>query len=105
MRGKKTGGRKKGTPNKCTPEKRAIKQLLQQHSIQYMQPGTDGMSDFERDLVLMKPAERAAMEIKILEFHTPRMQAAAIDANINEAKVTIEDRLITLSKTEDDDNS
>lgn len=104
MKGMKTGGRKKGTPNKCTPEKRAIKQLLQKHSLLYMEPGEDGVSDFERDLRQMTPAERAAMEIKVLEFHTPRMQATSIDARLNEASVTIEDRLIKLSQTEDDNN-
>ncbi len=104
MKGKKTGGRTKGTPNKCTPEKRAIKQLLQKHSLDYMTPGDDGVSDFERDLQQMTPSERAAVEIKVLEFHTPRMQATSIDARLAETTVTIEDRLITLSKEEEDNN-
>lgn len=101
MKGKKTGGRVKGTPNKLTPEKRAIKQLLQKHSLEYMTPTRDGLSDFERDLEQMTPVDRAAMEIKILEFHTPKMQATSIDARLNEAKITIEDRLIRLSETDD----
>lgn len=101
MKGRKTGGRVKGTPNKLTPEKKAIKQLLQKHSLEYMTPRQDGLSDFERDLEQMTPVERATLEIKVLEFHTPKMQAASIDARINETTVTIEDRLIKLSETDD----
>ena len=104
MKGKKTGGRKKGTPNKATPEKRAIKQLLQEHSIAYITPKDDGMSDLDRDLVGMEPAQRAMVEVKLMEFHTPKMQATSIDARIKEANITIEDRLIRLCQTDNNDN-
>lgn len=104
MKGKKTGGRKKGTPNKATPEKRAIKQLLQEHSIAYITPKDDGMSDLDRDLVEMEPAQRAMVEVKLMEFHTPKMQATSIDARIKEANITIEDRLIRLCQTDNNDN-
>ncbi len=104
MKGKKTGGRKKGTPNKATPEKRAIKQLLQEHSIAYITPKADGMSDLDRDLIEMEPAQRATVEVKLMEFHTPKMQATSIDARIKETSITIEDRLIRLCQTEGDDN-
>jgi hypothetical protein len=103
MKGRKTGGRQKGTPNKDKPERRAIKQLLQLHSLAYITPGPDGVSDLERDLVEMEPAQRAAVEVKLLEFHTPKMQATSVDARIKEANVTIEDRLIMLCHTDGDE--
>lgn len=95
----KTGGRKKGTPNKDTPQKKAIKTLLQQHSLDYITPTDDGLSQLDRDLAAMKPAERAAVEVKLMEFHTPKMQSTSVDVSMQETSLTIEDRLISLSQS------
>ena len=98
MKGKKTGGRTKGTPNKDTPQKKAIKAILRDHSLAYITPGDDGLSDLDKDLALMKASERAQIEVKLMEFHTPKMQSTSVDVNIPDAKVTIEDKLIKLSQ-------
>lgn len=114
MKGKKYGGRQKGTPNKDTLEKRAIKALLRDHSVDYITPhevinedGTlmtddDGnvimMSDLEIDLSQMKPSERAQTELKLLEFHTPKMQTSSIDIAVSDKAISIEDKLIELSQ-------
>ncbi len=101
----KTGGRQKGTPNKDKPEKKAIKQLLQAHSLAYITPGDDGTSDLDRDLAAMEPGQRAMVEVKLMEFHTPKMQATSVDARLSEATITIEDRLIKLSREPDDNDN
>lgn len=114
MKGKKTGGRTKGTPNKDTPQKKAIKALLQQHSLAYITPhevkdengetilDDDGnlmvASDLELDLAAMKPSDRAFVEVKLLEFHTPKMQSTSVDVNMQDCSITIEDKLIKLSQ-------
>lgn len=112
MKGKKTGGRTKGTPNKDTPQKKAIKAILREHSLAYITPhevvdeetGKKGMlSQLDMDLAMMKAAERAQIEVKLLEFHTPKMQSTSVDVNMAETKVTIEDKLIKLSQEPKDD--
>lgn len=97
-KGFKSGGRRKGTPNKDNP----IKGYLLSHSIKYFQPGENGISQFEEDLDAMEPAERVASEIKILKHHTPEMKATDITASV-ERKKTIEDRLRELSGETDDE--
>lgn len=98
MKGKKTGGRVKGTPNKDTPQKKAIKAVLQQHSLAYITPKEDGLSELDKDLAAMKPAERAQIEVKLMEFHTPKMQSTSVDVNMQDTRITIEDKLIKLSQ-------
>lgn len=118
MKGKKTGGRVKGTPNKDTPQKKAIKTVLQQHSLAYITPhevkdeegktmlNADGTpmiaSDLELDLAGMKPTDRALIEVKLLEFHTPKMQSTSVDVNMQDTRITIEDKLIKLSQDPDE---
>ncbi len=98
--GKKTGGRTKGTPNKDKP----LKALLREHSLRYFAPNPDnpdGISDFDRDMKAMPPTDRADAEIKILRFHTPQMQATAVDISLTEEKQTIADRLVRLALEND----
>ncbi|MFM7008876.1 MAG: hypothetical protein ACKO0Z_06025 [Betaproteobacteria bacterium] len=107
MKGKKTGGRTKGTPNKDTPQKKAIKAILLNHSLAYITPhdvvdeetGEHSMlSQLDMDLALMKAADRAQIEVKLMEFHTPKMQSTSVDVNMPDTKVTIEDKLLKLSQ-------
>lgn len=107
MKGKKTGGRKKGTPNKDTPAKKAIKAILRDHSLAYITPhdvvdeetGEHSMlSQLDMDLAMMKAAERAQIEVKLMEFHTPKMQSTSVAVDMPNTKVTIEDKLIKLSQ-------
>lgn len=101
MKGMKTGGRKKGTPNKDNP----LKGFIRAHSLAYFEPkevvGKDGekcvMSKFELDLADMAPDDRVVAEIKLLEFHTPKMKSVDVDMNAHVNAITIEDRLRILS--------
>lgn len=138
-KGYKTGGRKKGTPNKNNP----LKGILINHSTEYftkriqtdisgspreiqrarlvqeedgsvrkvidMIPLTDSegfplnMSDFEADMLALDPADRVAAELKILEFHTPRMKSEDINMEVNLGPRTIEDTLAALCGEDEED--
>lgn len=108
MKGKKTGGRVAGTPNKEKP----IKALLRQHSEKYYtptievkdengKPTGDYISQFEVDLAAMKPADRAKLQCDILKYTTPAMQATAVDLTTSESNATLADRLKRLEGGED----
>lgn len=90
--GYKTGGRKKGTPNKKNP----LKGYLRTHSLEYFEHGDGEESAFERDLRELSPAERVQAELRLMKYHTPEMQAVRMDASVEVAK-TIEDKLLELS--------
>ena len=116
-KGKKTGGRVKGTPNK----KNAIKEVLREHSNDYFArviPPEEVdcfidenkkaafvarkqgklFSQYDVDCMCMKPADRAKAEIDLLNYHTPKMQAAAIDMTANEENMSMRERLDRLAK-------
>lgn len=140
-KGYKTGGRKKGTPNKNNP----IKEILISHSREYFEKriqtdrvtgnpreiersrlaqddegniykvidkipltNSDGfplnMSDFEADMLALSSADRVAAELKILEFHTPRMKTQDINMEVNMGPKTIEDTLAELCGETDEDD-
>ena len=131
-KGKKTGGRTKGTPNKENP----LKGYLRAHSLAYFEPkpqtdvdgnprkidftdkdgiildtvvlkNADGsprvMSDFDVDMITMDAYERVSAELRLLEFHTPKMKAVEVDMDMRASVVTIEDRLRELCGETDDD--
>ena len=54
------------------------------------------ISDFEADMIALSPADRVQTEMKILEFHTPRMKSQDINMEINMGPRTIEDTLKAL---------
>lgn len=132
MKGMKTGGRQKGTPNKDNP----LKGYLRTHSEEYFKPkpqvdseghpieivfsSKDGgttrkisladsegnpyvMSDFDVDMLKMEPDERVNAELRLLEFHTPKMKSVDVDMSVQESK-TIEDRLLELSRDDDEED-
>lgn len=87
--GRKTGGRKKGTPNKATVlGKEAIVSLL----ADYSQSGL--MSD---DFLALEPKDRLFIAEKLLQYTMPKMQATAIDLAAGDREKTIEDRLAELA--------
>ena len=96
MKGKKTGGRTKGTPNKDKP----LKAMLREHSLRYFSPNPDNpgeLSDFDIDMLVMPPTDRADAELKLLRFHTPQMQSTAVDLTVNDEKQTLAERLARLA--------
>lgn len=96
MRGKKTGGRQKGTPNKDNP----IRGYLLSHSVKYFEPNeanADGLSDFEADLALMTPEDRVLANIRILKFHTSELKSIDVDMTVAEHVETIDERLARLA--------
>lgn len=141
-KGKKTGGRQKGTPNKENP----LKGYLRAHSLAYFEPRvqtdpitggsreiqrqrlvqdeegnvykvidliplTDhvsglplNISDFEADMIALSPNERVNAELRLLEFHTPKMKAVEVDMDVHGTVVTIEDRLRELCGEDEEDN-
>lgn len=132
-KGKKTGGRQKGTPNKENP----LKGYLRAHSLAYFEPkpqtepdGTprkldvrdkDGtiiytvsladtngrpreMSDFDVDMLLLDAPDRVNAELRMLEFHTPKMKAVEVDMDVHGSVITIEDRLRDLCGETDEDD-
>ena len=142
MKGKKTGGRQKGTPNKDNP----LKGLLRAHSLSYFEPRiqtdpvtgnprqiqrqrlvqdeegnvykvidlielTDAtgqpltISDFDADLIALSPNDRVNAELRLLEFHTPKMKAVEVDMELRGTVTTIEETLRNLcGETDDDDD-
>lgn len=66
------------------------------------------MSDFEYDMSQLAPDDRVNAELRLLEFHTPKMKAIDMDVNANVNVLTIEDKLRALcgedeEEDEDDD--
>lgn len=101
MKGQKTGGRAKGTPNKDTE----LKAILRRHSAEYFRPRVIGegenareASDFDLDMETLNPQERVTAEIRLMEFHTPKMKSVDIDLAAQTAPVTIEDKLRLLCR-------
>ena len=59
------------------------------------------ISDFEADMIAMSPGERLNAELRLLEFHTPKMKAVEMDASIQHTH-TIEDLLNQLCNPDED---
>lgn len=132
MKGKKTGGRQKGTPNKSNP----IKEQLRAHSAAYFEPkpqtNPDGSprlielrtkegevyntltladadgnplvtSEFSIDMMMMEPKDRAAIQERILRYHTPQMQSVSADVSLSgDITTSIEQRLKDLAEQNND---
>lgn len=90
MKGMKTGGRVKGTPNKTTSiTKAAIAELLSNyHKSGKMKADFDSIED---------PKDRLLIAEKMMQYVMPKMQSVAF-TDIDEKPKTIEDTLKELSK-------
>lgn len=130
-RGMKTGGRQKGTPNKPNPIKEHIRAASAAYFEPKRQTNVDGsprkiefrdkegeifntveladedgkpliMSDFEIDMMMMEPKDRATIQEKLLRYHTPQMQSVSAELALSaETNATIEVRLAQLAKEND----
>ena len=87
--GKKTGGRKKGTPNKSSVlGKEVIVSLLSDYS-------SSGL--MTSDFMALDPKDRLVIAERLMQYTMPKMQATAIDLTTGEKEKTIEDRLAELA--------
>lgn len=89
--GEKSGGRKKGTPNKTTAAARKFMAAI-------MEEYADGEL-IKEDWKKLKPRDRMELAKDILPYLVPKLQAVAVieDEETNGRRRTIEDRLIALS--------
>lgn len=129
--GYKTGGRQKGTPNKPNPLKEHIRAASTAYFEPKPQTNVDGtprkiefrdkegliynevvladadgkplvMSDFEIDMMMMDPKDRAAIQEKLLRYHTPQMQSVSAEVSLSaDITTTIEQRLADLAAQND----
>lgn len=78
MKGQKTGGRQKGTPNKATA---AVKSYIADTLQKYMQPAEDGSDEpnLQRDLREMLPEDRVKAMTQLAAYIIPKQQALSIE--------------------------
>lgn len=112
--GRKTGGRQKGTPNKPNP----LKETLRNQSVAYFEanitidddeiaavmhmPKGSIVSRFDLDMAMMEPKDRAAIQERLLRYHTPQMQSVSAEVSLTgEITNTIESRLAQLAAEND----
>lgn len=86
----KTGGRKKGTPNKATVMN---KQLINNLLANYSESGL-----MSKDFMALEPKDRMAVAEKLMQYVMPKMQSTSVDLALSEDKKTLEDTLTELSQ-------
>jgi len=92
--GKKTGGRKKGTPNKSTVlGKEVIVSLLADYS-------DSGL--MTSDFMALDPKDRLVIAERLMQYTMPKMQSTAVDITTGDREKTIEDRLAELACEDED---
>lgn len=92
MKGKKTGGRKKGTVNKVTAlSKDIISSMLADYHV-------TGLMD--KDFMSLKPMERLQIAEKMMQYVMPKIQSVSLDVT-EETVQTIEERLRKLAEDEE----
>lgn len=129
--GRKTGGRQKGTPNKPNPLKEHLRAHSMAYFAPRPQTNGDGtprtlefrdkdgllyntvvladadgnplvISDFDLDMMMMEPKDRATIQEKLLRYHTPQMQSVSAEVSLaGEITTTIEQRLKDLAADND----
>lgn len=94
MKGKKTGGRQKGTPNKSTT---AIREAIAAQWQRYQENGK-----FQKDIDELDPATRINVMEKFAQYISPKMKSMDVDVS-HKVSLTIEDRLKALCGETDED--
>ena len=60
------------------------------------------ISDFDIDMMMMEPKDRATIQEKLLRYHTPQMQSVSAEVSLaGEITTTIEQRLKDLAAEND----
>nr|WP_314759721.1 hypothetical protein [uncultured Porphyromonas sp.] len=92
--GKKTGGRKAGTPNKTTAiTKEAISKIIDEYN-------SSGL--MQSDLMGLDPRDRLEITVKLMSYVLPKVQSVALDVSGNISTKTIEDELTELAGMSDE---
>lgn len=92
-KGKKTGGRKAGTPNKTTAfSKSVIQEILTDYTSSDL---------FKEDMKKLDAKDRLDIMVKLMAFTTPKPQSVDMSITSNKPK-TIEDALQELSEENED---
>lgn len=90
MKGKKTGGRKAGTPNKVSaPIRAAISGRLEA----YVSSG-----DFEKDFALLDGKERLDVFVKLTGYVVPKPLSVDIDGRVDTSSSELDAMLLALSQ-------
>lgn len=93
-KGKKTGGRTAGTPNKKTA---AIREVVTNIVEEY-----SSSQQMMKDIAELDPKDRLMVIVKLAEYVIPKLQSTTLDVAV-ESKKTIEDRLIELAEDDEDE--
>lgn len=92
-KGKKTGGRVKGTPNKATVlGKTVIIDLLSEYN---------NSGQMTSDFAELEPKERLIIAERLMQYVLPKMQSTSVDVAMSEKRKTIEDSLAELAREDD----
>ena len=60
------------------------------------------ISDFDIDMMMMEPKDRATIQEKLLRYHTPQMQSVSAEVSLSgDVTTTIEQRLKDLAADND----
>lgn len=92
-KGKRYGGRQKGTPNKPKPYMQMLEQMLEQY-IGETDPKT-GATALMNDLLSLPPVARISAVEKFLNYCKPKKQAVQADITA-QTDTTIEQTIINL---------
>ena len=95
MKGKKTGGRVAGTPNKTSAVVRG--------AIAKMLDGYFNSETFAQDIAELDPKDRVAAMEKFAAYVAPKLQTTTLDV-ASETKKTLEDKLVELSGDDDEES-
>lgn len=90
MKGKKTGGRQAGTPNKTTAMNKSI---ITQMLAQYNDSGL-----MSSDFLSLDPKDRISIAEKLMQYVMPKIQSVDMNVAAEVKERTIEDKLIELSQ-------
>lgn len=90
----KSGGRKKGTPNKATKAGREVIMSVVEGYIN---------GKLLEDLEQLDPLERIKAYTAMLPYVMPKLQSTALDVTTSDSRSSIEERLLELSREKDPD--
>lgn len=93
MKGKKTGGRQKGTPNKATAfSKTVIQDILTEYTNSDL---------FQQDMKNLEPKDRLDIMVKLMAFTTPKPQTVDMSISSKTENKALDETLSDLAREND----